>query len=109
MKFVGPRSSACSASRRLVYELARLVTTYSSKKGGIEIFALHVCDDYGAIYHCLLQIMEDTMWSSSSPECGSAEDCYTDDAEIAKFPKPVGNKSKGSSCKGNCRYFRIVF
>ena len=52
-------------------------------------------DDCGAILHCLLQVMEDTMWSS--PECGSAEDCYTDEAELAKFPKQVGNKSKNSS------------
>ena len=60
-------------------------------------------DDYGAIYHCLLQVMEDTMWSSSSPECGSAEDCYTDEvevAEVAKLSKPAGNRSKSSNCKG---------
>ena len=59
-----------------------------------------VGDDYGAIYRCLLQVMEDTMWSSSSPECGSAEDCYTDEVDVSKLSKPTGNRSKSSNCKG---------
>ena len=50
--------------------------------------------------YCLLQVMEDTMWSSSSPEYGSAEDCYTDEVDNAKFSKPMTSKSKSSSCKG---------